>query len=109
MVDNDGNNNNRIKIPDATDNGTFGLVNTDNDYPDSRVECQTPKCRTLTIYNNNNKNKNSNHNSKNNVDNNSNSNDHDSSLHDNRTFGLVNNTNNDYLDNGVEYWTLTSY
>ena len=45
MVDNDGNNNNRIKIPDATDNGTFGLVNTDNDYPDSRVECQTPKCR----------------------------------------------------------------
>ena len=68
-----------ISIPsDATDNRTYGLVNTKDDYPDGSAECRA-ECRTLAIYNNNNNN-NSYYNSKNNVHNISNDNDYDPSL-----------------------------
>ena len=104
LLDDDGDSG--IKNPDANDNRTFGLVSYD-DYPNSR-EYQTRKCRTLTIYNNNNNNNNSTHNSENNGDNNFNNNDHNSSLHDNRTFVLVN-SDDDYPDGRVECRTLTTY
>ena len=68
---------NRIKTPSATNNRTFGLVNNiDDDYPNGRVEYQTRKCKTITIYNNNNNNNNSYYNSENNVDNNFKGNNH---------------------------------
>ena len=105
LVHDNDSTNSRIKTLDATDNRPFGLINTDDDYSKGRVECQTQKCRTFTIYNNNN---NSNHNSKNKVDDNSNDNDNDSSQ-DNRTLGLVNNTDDDFLDARVQYRTLTIY
>ena len=108
LVDDDSTNS--IKTPDATDKRTFGLINADDYYTNDSAECQTRKCRILTIYNNNNNNNNNNYlNSENNNNNNFNDNDHDSSLHDNRTFGLVNNTNNDYPDGRVECQTLIIY
>ena len=68
----DNNSTSCIKTPDA-DNKTFGLVNTNNDYPDARAECNA-ECQTLKIYYNN---KNNSYlNSENNVDNNFESNDH---------------------------------
>ena len=81
LLDNKGTNS-CIKIPDAKNNRTFGLLNTDDDYPNGRAEYQMQKCRILTIYNNNNNNNNRYYDSENNADNNSNNNNHDSSLHD---------------------------
>ena len=70
LFDDDGTNS-RIKTPDA-DNRTFGLVNTDDDYP-ARAEFRA-KCRTLIIYYNN---KNNSYlNSENNVANNFKGNDY---------------------------------
>ena len=110
LLDDDGANS-CIKNPDANDNRTFGLVS-DDDYPNIKWEYQTRKCRIFNDTNNNNnyynfKNNNK-YNSKNNIDNNLNNNDHNSSLHDNRTFGLVNNED-DYPDGRVECRTLTTY
>ena len=71
LVDDGGNNEGCFKTHDATDNRTFGLVNTNDDYSNGRTEYQTQKCRTLTIFNNNNNNNNNGYyNSKNNVNNN---------------------------------------
>ena len=69
LFDNDGNDS-CIKTPDVNNNRAFGLVNNaDDGYPDDMAECQTRKCRTLTIYkNNNNNNNNSYYNSENSVD-----------------------------------------
>jgi len=97
LVDDDGTNS-RVETPDATDNRTLGLINTDNDYLDGRAECQTQKCRTLTIYNNNNNNIAITI-PKKNVDNNSTNSRIKTSDADNRIFGLVN-TDDDYPNAG---------